>query len=66
MARGLYLAFSARRWSSYDEEIGERGDWRNQWQSQVSELKRRSESRSVGGSDNMSWPHGQLECIARG
>ncbi|CAL1384794.1 unnamed protein product [Linum trigynum] len=57
MARGLHLAFSARRRSSYhdDEEIGERGDWRNQWQSQVSELKRRSESRSVGGSDNMSW-----------
>ncbi|CAL1353825.1 unnamed protein product [Linum trigynum] len=57
MARGLHLAFSARRRSSYhdDEEIGERGDWRNQWQSQVSELKRRSAGRSVGGSDNMSW-----------
>ncbi|CAI0377252.1 unnamed protein product [Linum tenue] len=36
MARGLHLSFSARRRSSYhdDEEIGERGDWRNQWQSQ--------------------------------
>ncbi|CAI0405235.1 unnamed protein product, partial [Linum tenue] len=36
MARGFHLAFSARRHSSYhdDEEIGERGDWRNQWQSQ--------------------------------
>ncbi|CAN0875245.1 Chaperone protein dnaJ 20, chloroplastic [Linum grandiflorum] len=51
MSRGLHMAFSSRRRYSSDEEIGESGYWRNQWESQLSQLKRRSSSRS----DNMSW-----------
>jgi len=57
MSRGLHLAFSSRRrYSNHnDEEIGESGYWRNQWEAQLSQLKRRSSSRCVNGSDNMSW-----------
>ncbi|XWS35173.1 hypothetical protein CRYUN_Cryun21dG0103200 [Craigia yunnanensis] len=53
LALGIHLAFSARRRYQYDEELEERGEWRNRWQSQVSELKRRSMTRDARG--NMSW-----------
>lgn len=35
------------------EEMNERGGWKNRWQAQVSELKRRSMEKEAGG--NMSW-----------
>ncbi|XVE81262.1 hypothetical protein DITRI_Ditri15bG0049400 [Diplodiscus trichospermus] len=53
LASGLHFAFSARRRYQYDEELEARTDWRNQWQSQLSELKRRSMNRDSSG--NMSW-----------
>ncbi|XVF65318.1 hypothetical protein PTKIN_Ptkin09bG0238300 [Pterospermum kingtungense] len=53
LASGLHLAFSARRRYQYDEELEERTEWRACWQSQLSELKRRSMNRDAGG--NMSW-----------
>ncbi|KAH8519531.1 hypothetical protein H0E87_001079 [Populus deltoides] len=56
MARGLHLAFSARRRYPYqnDEEMEGRSEWKNCWQSQLSELKRRSMNKDAGGS-SMSW-----------
>ncbi|XP_021749018.1 chaperone protein dnaJ 20, chloroplastic-like [Chenopodium quinoa] len=44
MARGLHLAFSARKKMNQfdDEEMKDTSDWRGRWQSQLSELKRRS------------------------
>ncbi|XP_011003613.1 PREDICTED: chaperone protein dnaJ 20, chloroplastic-like isoform X2 [Populus euphratica] len=56
MARGLHLAFSARRRYPYqnDEEMEGRSEWKNCWQSQLSELKRRSTNKDAGGS-SMSW-----------
>ncbi|GMH08044.1 hypothetical protein Nepgr_009884 [Nepenthes gracilis] len=42
MARGLRLAFSARKMCKYDEEIEDRSEWKSRWQNQLSELKRRS------------------------
>ncbi|KAJ6290067.1 hypothetical protein OIU78_025892 [Salix suchowensis] len=55
MAKGLHLAFSARRRYPYqnDEEMEEKTEWKNRWQSQLSELKRRSMNKDAGGS--MSW-----------
>ncbi|XP_022761861.1 chaperone protein dnaJ 20, chloroplastic-like [Durio zibethinus] len=53
LALGIHLAFSTRRRYQYDEELEERSEWRNRWQSQLSELKRRSMNRDAGG--NMSW-----------
>ncbi|KAL9380547.1 hypothetical protein Peur_026204 [Populus x canadensis] len=55
MAKGLHLAFSARRRYPHqnDEEMEERTEWKNRWQSQLSELKRRSMNKDAGGS--MSW-----------
>ncbi|KAJ6683677.1 hypothetical protein OIU85_007374 [Salix viminalis] len=55
MAKGLHLAFSARRRYPYqnDEEMKEKTEWKNRWQSQLSELKRRSTNKDAGGS--MSW-----------
>ncbi|KAI9379185.1 hypothetical protein POPTR_017G058400v4 [Populus trichocarpa] len=55
MAKGLHLAFSARRRYPHqnDEEMEERTEWKNRWQSQLSELKRRSTNKGAGGS--MSW-----------
>ncbi|PRQ38423.1 putative DnaJ domain-containing protein [Rosa chinensis] len=52
MARGLHLAFSARRYQ-YDEGMEGKGDWKNRWQSQLSELKRRSSYKD--DRQNMSW-----------
>ncbi|KAB5516186.1 hypothetical protein DKX38_026834 [Salix brachista] len=55
MAKGLHLAFSAGRRYPYqnDEEMEEKTEWKNRWQSQLSELKRRSTNKDAGGS--MSW-----------
>ncbi|KAF2299969.1 hypothetical protein P3X46_006468 [Hevea brasiliensis] len=53
MARGLHLAFSARRRYQNDEELGVRGKWKNRWEDQLSELKRRSMNKDAEG--NMSW-----------
>lgn len=53
MAKGLHLAFSARRRNHGDEGMEERGEWKNRWQSQLSELKRRSMNKDAGG--NLSW-----------
>lgn len=36
-------------------QVGEqKSEWKGRWQSQLSELKRRSKSKDVGG-NNMSW-----------
>ncbi|CAM8998032.1 unnamed protein product [Rhodiola kirilowii] len=54
MARGIHLAFSARRrYSSDEQDFDGQSGWKNQWQSQVSELKRRSARKE--GSGDMSW-----------
>ncbi|KNA13499.1 hypothetical protein SOVF_116370 [Spinacia oleracea] len=44
MARGLHLAFSARKKMNQfdDEEMEDKSEWKGRWQSQVSELKKRS------------------------
>ncbi|KAG5531392.1 hypothetical protein RHGRI_026122 [Rhododendron griersonianum] len=53
MARGIHLAFSARRRFQSDQRMEERGEWKNRWQDQLSELKRRSTDKDSQG--NMSW-----------
>ncbi|OIT23463.1 chaperone protein dnaj 20, chloroplastic [Nicotiana attenuata] len=53
MAKGLHFAFSARRRYQNDESMEEIGEWKNRWQSQLSELKRRSTRKDSGNS--MSW-----------
>lgn len=54
MARGLHLAFSARkRMNQFDEEMEDKSDWRTRWQGQLSELKKRSSYKDAKG--NMSW-----------
>ncbi|KDP39335.1 hypothetical protein JCGZ_01092 [Jatropha curcas] len=53
MARGIHLAFSARRRYQNDEELEVTAEWKNRWESQLSELKRRSMNKDAEG--NMSW-----------
>ncbi|XP_057957461.1 chaperone protein dnaJ 20, chloroplastic-like [Malania oleifera] len=54
MARGLHLAFSARKRCYADEGMEESMDeWKERWQGQLSELKRRSMQKDSAGS--MSW-----------
>ncbi|KAL4271444.1 hypothetical protein GQ457_13G029540 [Hibiscus cannabinus] len=53
LALGLHLAFSARRRYQFDEELEDQSEWRNRWQSQLSELKRKEHEPDAGG--NMSW-----------
>ncbi|KAJ7957246.1 Chaperone protein dnaJ 20 chloroplastic [Quillaja saponaria] len=53
MARGLQLAFSARRRYNDDEIFEEKNEWKNRWQAQVSELKKRSMKKDAG--EAMSW-----------
>ncbi|EXC21910.1 Chaperone protein dnaJ 20 [Morus notabilis] len=53
MAKGLHLAFSARRRYQSDEGMEEKSEWKSHWQSQLSELKRRSVNKDSRG--NMSW-----------
>ncbi|KAM3268178.1 chaperone protein dnaJ 20, chloroplastic [Capsicum chacoense] len=51
MAKGIHFAFSARKRA--DEPMEEKCEWKNRWQSQLSELKRRSMHKESGNS--MSW-----------
>ncbi|KAK4266622.1 hypothetical protein QN277_027514 [Acacia crassicarpa] len=53
MARGIHLAFSARRCYHDDEAIEQKSEWKARWQSQLSELKRRSQAKKNG--ENLSW-----------
>lgn len=54
LARGIHLAFSARRRADrFDEEVENKNEWRNRWQGQLSELKKRSMYKDAGA--NMSW-----------
>ncbi|KAI8012767.1 hypothetical protein LOK49_LG06G02343 [Camellia lanceoleosa] len=55
MAKGLHLAFSARRryHSHQNQQMEERSKWKTRWQAQLSELKRRSMNKDARG--NMSW-----------
>nr|CAD1830319.1 unnamed protein product [Ananas comosus var. bracteatus] len=50
---GLHLAFSSRRPRPFDEELEERSGWKNRWQDQVAELKRRSMTKD--SDENLSW-----------
>ncbi|XAR48789.1 hypothetical protein NMG60_11031731 [Bertholletia excelsa] len=54
MARGLHLSFSARRrYQSDEQQMEDKSEWKMRWQSQLSELKRRSMNKDSRG--NMSW-----------
>ncbi|XP_022871765.1 chaperone protein dnaJ 20, chloroplastic-like [Olea europaea var. sylvestris] len=53
MAEGLHPAFSARGRNKLDEQMEEKSHWNSRWQSQLSELKRRSIYKN--SSDNISW-----------
>ncbi|KAL2343364.1 hypothetical protein Fmac_004649 [Flemingia macrophylla] len=54
MAKGISFAFTARRRYDYHHQVVEqRTEWKSRWQSQLSELKRRSNGKDAGG--NMSW-----------
>ncbi|TKY59973.1 Chaperone protein dnaJ 20 [Spatholobus suberectus] len=54
MAKGINFAFSARRRYNYhDQVVEQKSEWKARWQTQLSELKRRSNSKDAGG--NMSW-----------
>ncbi|KAF8391948.1 hypothetical protein HHK36_022288 [Tetracentron sinense] len=54
LSMGLHLAFSARKRYQNDEVLEERGEWKNRWQSQLTELKRRR-SMNMDSRGNMSW-----------
>ncbi|KAF8015809.1 hypothetical protein BT93_H1373 [Corymbia citriodora subsp. variegata] len=53
LARGIHLAFSARRPHRGDEDLEDKGEWKSRWQVQLSGLKRRSAHKDSRG--NMSW-----------
>ncbi|KAK4768536.1 hypothetical protein SAY87_003677 [Trapa incisa] len=54
LARGLHLAFSARKPYKFDEDFEDKSEWKSRWQPQLWELKRRSSQKSsIRG--NMSW-----------
>ncbi|XP_062165267.1 chaperone protein dnaJ 20, chloroplastic-like [Alnus glutinosa] len=53
MAKGLQLAFSARRYYESDEGMEDRTEWKNRWEAQLSELKRKSMNKDARG--NLSW-----------
>ncbi|WCJ33152.1 DNAJ-like 20 [Euphorbia peplus] len=56
MARGLHLAFSARKRYQNDGDLEVSSDWKNRWESQLSELKRRSMNKDAeDAEENMSW-----------
>ncbi|KAI3798176.1 hypothetical protein L1987_33445 [Smallanthus sonchifolius] len=48
MAMGIHFAFSSR-----NQEKMEKGEWRGQWQTQLSELRKRSMYKESG--NNTSW-----------
>ncbi|CAI9776122.1 unnamed protein product [Fraxinus pennsylvanica] len=53
MAKGLHLAFSTRRHSKFDQQMEEKCECKRRWESQLSELNRRSMYED--SADNMSW-----------
>ncbi|MCL7032398.1 hypothetical protein MKW94_020534 [Papaver nudicaule] len=57
LARGLHLAFSARKRYNHphrnDEDLDDRSEWKNRWQSQLTGLKRKSMNQASAG--KMSW-----------
>ncbi|KAF3623245.1 Chaperone protein dnaJ 20, chloroplastic [Capsicum annuum] len=53
MSKGLHFAFSPRRRSQNDESMENKGEWKNRWNSQLSELKRRNAYKD--SDTNMSW-----------
>ncbi|OIT24072.1 PREDICTED: chaperone protein dnaJ 20, chloroplastic-like [Nicotiana attenuata] len=55
MSKGLHFAFSfsARRRNQNDESMADKDEWKNCWQSQLSELKRRNMHNDSG--NKMSW-----------
>ncbi|GFQ04285.1 chaperone protein Dnaj 20 chloroplastic [Phtheirospermum japonicum] len=53
MAKGVHLAFTARRRGQFDEQMDEKIEWKKRWQSQLSELKKRSARKDCD--ENMSW-----------
>lgn len=53
MFKGLHFAFSARKRCQNDESMEDKGEWKNRWHSQLSELKRRNARKDSG--NNMSW-----------
>ncbi|KAK7359296.1 hypothetical protein VNO77_01249 [Canavalia gladiata] len=52
MANGIRFAFNARR--RHDQVVEQKSEWKARWQSQLSELKKRSKSKDAAGG-NMSW-----------
>ncbi|KAK4356823.1 hypothetical protein RND71_022433 [Anisodus tanguticus] len=52
MSKGLHFAFRHRRCQN-DESMEDKGEWKNRWQSQLSELKRRNMHNDSG--NDMSW-----------
>ncbi|KAL3619965.1 Chaperone protein dnaJ 20, chloroplastic [Castilleja foliolosa] len=53
MAKGVHLAFNARMRGKFDQQMDEKSEWKTRWQSQLSELKKRSAQKD--SDDNMSW-----------
>ncbi|KAL9431346.1 hypothetical protein AB3S75_026515 [Citrus x aurantiifolia] len=53
LATGSFIAFSSRKPSRYKEGLDDYGTWRIRWQSQLTELKRRSMNKD--SRDHMSW-----------
>ncbi|KAK9280956.1 hypothetical protein L1049_003847 [Liquidambar formosana] len=53
LAKGLHLAFSARKRYQYDQGSDEWSQWKSRWQSQLTELNRRSMSKD--SRESMSW-----------
>ncbi|XP_051127702.1 chaperone protein dnaJ 20, chloroplastic-like isoform X2 [Andrographis paniculata] len=56
MAKGVHLAFTARRRGKFDEQIADKSEWKSRWQNQVSGLKRRSmQKESVDDNPLSTW-----------
>ncbi|XP_059664380.1 chaperone protein dnaJ 20, chloroplastic-like [Cornus florida] len=53
LAKGLHLAFSARKRSQYDQRSEKCGEWKDNWEAQLMEMRRRSEHKD--STRNMSW-----------
>ncbi|KAF8388455.1 hypothetical protein HHK36_027127 [Tetracentron sinense] len=53
LSKGLHLAFSARKQCQFEEGPEERGKWKTHWESQLTELGRRSMDKD--SRRNMSW-----------
>lgn len=57
MAKGLHLAFSGRKGVRFDERSADKSGWRDRWENQIVELKRRSATKNskVDSRGRMSW-----------